>query len=69
LQFIPQPLQDHLVTITRAKFMLENSAFSARTYDGIVKLARTIADLEKCKEISSGHLAEEIQYWGVDWQV
>ncbi len=35
---------------------------SARAYHGILKLARTIADLPDCERIEMPHLAEAIQY-------
>ena len=35
---------------------------TARSYDRIVKVARTIADMEGCLEISAEHVAEAIQY-------
>jgi magnesium chelatase family protein len=35
---------------------------SARSYHRIIKLARTIADLEGAKKISSNHILEALQY-------
>jgi len=44
------------------KNILEKSFVSARGYYRVLKVARTIADLEESKGVESGHLAEAFQY-------
>jgi len=39
---------------------------SARAYTGILRVARTIADLAGAAEVDSGHVAEAIQYRSLD---
>ena len=39
---------------------------SARAYDRIIKVARTIADLDGAAEIGAAHLAEAINYRTLD---
>lgn len=69
-QMSPAMLRKHCSVDSTGKLLLKNAmqklGLSARAYDRILKLARTIADLDKSADIGSMHLAEAIQYRSLD---
>lgn len=48
------------------KMAMAELNFSARAYDKILKVARTIADMEETEQIEATHVSEAIQYRSLD---
>ena len=69
-QMTPRMLQKYAQPDERGKAMLQSAMdrlnLSARAYDRILKVARTIADLDGSDTIQSMHIAEAIGYRSLD---
>ena len=69
-QMTPALLRQYCQLDDRSLKMLQNAMskldLSARAYDRILKVARTIADYEGSENITSAHIAEAISYRNLD---
>src|SRR5262245_65492852 len=65
-QMGPRHLRKYCVLTPECENIMENAVtklgFSARGYDRILKVARTIADLEGAEDLEPKHLSEAVQY-------
>jgi magnesium chelatase family protein len=56
-------------TMELLKMAMTEQNFSARAYDRILKVARTIADLAGVEQLTSDHVSEAIQFRSLDRQL
>ncbi|MFB6258536.1 MAG: YifB family Mg chelatase-like AAA ATPase [Flavobacteriales bacterium] len=72
-QLTPKMQQRHCVLDQEGEEVLrkivEKLGFSARSYARVLKVARTIADLEGSEHIRSTHVSEAVQYRALDRQL
>lgn len=69
-QMTPRLIRKFCAIDSSSKALLENAitrlGLSARAYDRILKVGRTLADLEERENISSENVSEAIQYRSLD---
>jgi magnesium chelatase family protein len=61
-------LRQHVAIDAAGRRLLERAlqklAMTARGFDRLMRVSRTIADLEKCDTVAAEHLAEALQFRG-----
>ena len=66
----PRLIRKHCSIDSTSKSLLEKAitrlGLSARAYDRILKVSRTLADLEGKEQIEAGHVSEAVQYRTLD---
>jgi magnesium chelatase family protein len=65
-RLLHQYAQPDAAGLIRLKDAMERLNLSARAYDRILRVARTIADLEGSERVQVGHIAEAIGYRNLD---
>jgi magnesium chelatase family protein len=63
---IHQYAEPDAASLDMLRLAMERLSFSARAYNRILKVARTIADLDKSEIVQSQHIAEAIGYRNLD---
>jgi magnesium chelatase family protein len=56
-------------TLELLKFAMNDNKLSARAYDRVLKVARTIADLAGAERLNADHVSEAVQLRSLDRQM
>ena len=69
-QMNPKQIREYCIlddeSKTLLKLAMEKKGLSARAYERILKVARTIADLDNSENIQTNHISEAVQYRNLD---